>query len=146
MNQSLSSQFISQLIDDTISGKVTWDYFSNFDQGFIDKNPDLKQLSLGHAHSTISEKKSYFANINSMEVLFLLKTQIESMKGDPTEPRLFGHYSLHVLKHELGDCITLEIEQNELVKLATIVRNLLFKKDSNSKSSINFMKKYLDQK
>lgn len=140
MNESLSVKFITQLINDTIDGVLEWDYFSNLPRAFIEKSEDLKALVLGHAHSSIIEKKSFFVNDPQFYRLILFFIHAESMK----DGSFLDTYELYHQTNETGECIAIRANQNDLVKLATVVRNSTSGKiPSNELRAESFMESYI---
>lgn len=140
MNQTLSTEFISQLINDTVDGILEWDYFSNLPRAFIEKSEDLKDLLSGHAHSSIIEKKSFYVNGAQFYRLILFFIHAESMK----DGSFLDLYELYYQASETGECIEIRASQNDLVKLATVVRNSTSGKvPSNIERIESFMKNYI---
>lgn len=140
MNESLSVKFITQLINDTIDGVLEWDYFSNLSRAYIEKCEDLKGLVLGHAHSSIIEKKSFFVDDPQFYRLILFFIHAESMK----DGSFLDIYELYHQTNETGECVEIRVSQNDLVKLATVVRNSTSGKvPSNELQAESFMENYI---
>lgn len=143
MNESLSTEFITQLINDTIDGILEWNYFSNLPRAFIEKSEDLKALVAGHAHSSIIEKKSFYVDGPRFYRLIMFFIHAESMK----DGSYIDRYELYYQISETGECIEIRALQSDLVKLATVVRNSTSgKAPSNVERAQSFMENYIKER
>lgn len=134
-------QFVEQIKADTITKKLHWTVLSFVPKDFINMSENLQSIMADYAHNIVLTAESYRANDHKMGALYLIKRRIQSGKDGSIDNTL----TLYVQKHELDNCIPVDVSATSLIELETIIRNINSNNDvALDKELDDYITNYLD--